>query len=219
MVTNPNVPLSQTSLNYPSGTNLTPIGGSASSPGNGIANRNLSFTINNETEGTYYFSFLIQRSAPPNITSGVFVSGLQLQPHPGNGLARIDLGIGSDGFLRACIDGQPCNKPNYAIEEGVTYFVVARLDTAAGEDRLRVAFFNPSQQVPNSEPVWEIDRMLTLAESISTIAIRGGGSTAWDVDEIRITTTYAEATGAIPEPASLALVTGSALLILRRRSR
>src|SRR5690606_35117698 len=124
---------------YPAGVTSPTTGGSAGKSGAGVANRDLSLTIDNEAEGTYYFSFLMQRSQHPQTSGSAFMSGLQLQPINNNGHARIDIGVGSDNNLRACVGTEnPCTFASL-LSNGITYFVLGRLDVSEGNDRLRLS--------------------------------------------------------------------------------
>lgn len=98
-----------------------------------------------------------------------------------------------------------------------TFFVVLRIDFAAGANDTLSVWLNPALNAPlgtaNASGTLNLD-----SNDIGGIRLTGGSSATGVFDEVRVGTTFADVSP-IPEPATWALLAGSltALVVFRRR--
>jgi len=186
--------------------------------------RAVSFDLPSAQTGPVYFSFLgqVQTGAFFQPWVGYSAAG-GAEPQFGSGQVYMDGRGSTDAVVGTLINISPLstvNTPDLGNAKPAPIFVVAKLfkSGAGNYDRLQVVV-NPTS---TTEPgTWAGD--ITKDIQVSTLdrfAIRYGNSTpgGW-IDEIRISTTYAEAVG-VPEPSALALgLLALAGLALYRRRR
>lgn len=130
--------------------------------------------------------------------------------------SRLYLGIGGNtGNSGQIVGGTFGNNlaessTGVVVTQGTVYQVVFRIDFFAGNDQVRL-FVNPTSPVEPSVGVLKGDLDLGIFNTLGFTA-----NQKFTFDEIRLTSTYAEA---VPEPASLAVVGAGLLATLRKRRR
>lgn len=197
------------SLSYPSGVSLAPAGNAAQLDGTagdgGDISQRLSTTIDFDTNGTHYFSFLLNKT--DNATSSDFFWAM----------LRDDSQTGLD--MKAAIGSASGDVPILGLNQTTNNLLgsddllagdilfVGRIDTAAtGDDDLFLSTFGATDSVPLIEPAWDIQFSDTVTGIADTLNLSGGANTIVTFDEFRLGTTFASVTqAAVPEPSSFSV--------------
>ncbi len=191
------------SLTYPDGT--SDAGSRISEISASSATRPLASGIDFDVDGTYYYSFLVNKADAGSIDVRL-VGG-------SSGRWRIRwssteaLSIGVTSSTGATVG-------TYAADQ--TLLVVTKLQTVAtGSDTMWIKVFQPGDEVV--EPTtWDASNAVAVSGLVlDTFGIYRNAAGA-QVDAVRIGTTFADV---LPEPASLGLMTTAGLLILSRCQR
>lgn len=184
----------------------------------------LSSTINVETAGTYYFSFLYRVNAAATVSNGGFslYSGTT---------ERVQIGMGStvsnpDTMRISEVGGSSgvaITGSDSFVTGTDTIWVVGRIDTALGADSVALRFFKGADAMVAEDFTGSQSTSLSLSigANITDIRFNSGGGTnpTQQFDEFRLGATYADVT-AIPEPSSYAIFSGLlAFGLLNRRRR
>ena len=214
------------SSNWGTGTN------SITSPGltftkNGqtlVSSGNMATTVGNDV-GNF-------RQLPSTISTGTEFVSL---------LSKLDSGTGGTGYAGFSLFnggsenlfiGQIFNNTHWGLDQstgvqasnvvvdGTTHLLVAQIDYGAGaggQDRVRL-YIDPTPGLSAPDVAPAIDVSTTRSASFNQVRIQAGsGASPVDFDEVRMGTSYAGVTPAVPEPATLGLFAVAALGMLARR--
>ena len=220
----PTLATTNTSLSYPSGVALTPVGSrieltavSANNP----ANRNLGTTMSLATNGqAYYSSALFQMSAvAAERASVLFNDGTNI---------RWFYGVDASGFFSVAVD--PSNAAQrstslVSIVPDVTYLLVSKMRTntgAGGVDEVFLKIYQEGSAIvePATDLDWDLRASGNSGVNLSNVRLSFDNSAGQtnEFDELRIGTTFADV-APVPEPAAASLLALGALLAGIRRRR
>ncbi len=211
--------LASGSLSYPSSSTLFATGNKAafspSSTGERITQTMSAATIDFDTDGVYYLSFLVNKT---DGGTGSDYFWLQLE---GSGSQKGAFGLASSEVLMAQAGSGYSPGFGTAIPLGQDVLLVGKIVTSAsGLDQFMLSQFASSATVPFADPgSWAATDTAAVTGTINTLVLRKGTNASMRLDEIRVGTTWADVTH-VPEPSTLMICLGTlAGLAWRRRRR
>lgn len=173
------------------------VGGAMLKDGKGTAVRPLSTPLRLDTDAVYYMSFLLRKSreAPTGATQygSVSLRSSDLANFENN---RLVFGMSSENYIiMTHNDHQVVSAPQLML--GESYFYVAKI--VAGEsdpDQVLLRVYGPSEKVGSSEPFsWSaVSRPQSDDTVFSNLVVFVGGDAAFQVDEVRVGSTWASVT-------------------------
>lgn len=209
-------------LSYPTGSNMTATGNQVAieggRTGEDIVTRTLGSALNFDGAGnTYYLSFLIRKDQTAATGNEYFWMTLEESAS-----MRAAIGIGSGENLLVGINTSTFVTSPNTISGGTDYLYVAKiLTSASGNDQYSVKVYDPSATVPWTEPgTWDRTYSAAMMGSANLLRLRAGPSGYYNVDEIRLGTSWSDVVEA-PEPSTLAMLLslgGMSLLGFRRKN-
>ncbi len=187
--------------------------------------RRFAETIDMNTNGTYFLSALIQKSADDG---GSEYLDFDLFNEAGD--SQFAFGIGSQMSLVAAGLGDTVATASGTLSLGDTYFLVMKLvtmdDSAGGNfDQIFLKLFADGDAIALDEITdWTLVGTTNenLDGALSILRLEVGEDADWLVDELRIGTEYGAVVSnlaPVPEPATLTLLLAGGLSTLRRRKR
>ncbi len=195
-------------LSYPAGWNGMPSGNRATiNGGGGAVTKSLGTTIDYDSSGTYYVSFLISKDSTPATGNEYFWMSLR----DGTAFIKTTMGIGSSenvllGYGTA--NGQ-FSISSTTVSGNTDYFYLAKIVTSGtGNDQLYAKVYDPSAPAPKTEPAsWDVTRNSNITGSASLLRLESGSAAYYTLDEILIGDRWNEVVPT-PEPSSLAILLG-----------
>lgn len=172
-------------------------GGCFLQDGIGRSSRQLATPLRMDTDAVYYMSFLFKKSrgAPPGVTQYGSVSFRSSDPSRFSD-DRILFGMSSENYIiMGHDDQQVLNAPQ--LLTGETYFYVAKIVAGKTDpDQVLLRVFSPHERVDNSEPLsWNcVSRPHDNDTIYTNFFIYVGGDAAFQVDEVRIGSTWKSVT-------------------------
>jgi hypothetical protein len=189
--------------------NYTPIGGTQ---------RQLSTSHAMTTGTVLYLSYLVRLDGDGWLALKLQNGPASAGDTPGRSMITGLDSRGSGGYIGGA--SAPTIYYDFGYTQGGTVYVVAKMVGDPDNNRWinSGSFYESPTAVPTTEPgAYMIEYGLAVganASPVDSINIWGNGS--WQVDEIRIGTTYADVV--VPEPITLTLLgLGSVLMFLKRR--
>lgn len=188
------------------------IGGAAAGTGN--INRSFTTSIDTDTEGVWYVSFLLQRTGWV-ATSGSDFAYLEF---PWN--AKADWGVASNDKFNTANIGDSAEAPGANTSDVV--FIVGKLVTHAPgtPDQIFLKAYTTGSSIERAETAnWTIVGGSEDGSGINTTLRLAAGTLAGyqaTFDEIRIGTTWADVVP-VPEPATALLLAAGMCSLLKRR--
>ena len=138
-----------------------------------------------DVSGTMYLAFLTQSDAYPS-----WGAAIQLYKDSGTEVLGIGRRGGTDSFSTfSNVSSSASVTFNGAPLDDQTHLIIAKIDYKANADDNITFYFDPDLSKPESEQAPESITTCTGNAAFNTLRIRNGGS-AWNVDEIRLGTTW-----------------------------
>ncbi len=160
--------------------------------------RQLERPLSVESDNAYFVSFLLQSDCQPGKSGRFFEMSLSGEGSSKGQRARrgIAFGFSSDGlpFIKS---GGSIEQAAPPIEDGVTYFCVAKmLVSAEGNVQTSYRVFRPGESIDAAEPsVWTCTGSTGQVDSsVSHIRFSVGAEGAYGIDELKIGTTWQSVT-------------------------
>jgi sialidase-1 len=190
--------------------------------------RDLATKIDLNANGTTYFSLLLRnQDSSPGPTNNNFT--LELRDNSGTPHAAIGISSAFQFIVGYLGDSSEGTDPG-TVERNTSYFLVAKIvsmdDQSGGNyDQIFLKVFKSGVDgIPDTDNAmpWTVAGLTTenSVGLIDRIAMIGGLETTWQVDELRIGTTFGSvASNMIPEPSAAAISVGIAGACLIRRSQ
>jgi sialidase-1 len=167
------------------------------SGGDRSLSRELSTTIDLDSNQTYYVSLLVRHDSDSSDVEGdsealrvSLLSGVD---------SKVSFGFQGDESLYAGLNGSNVSSSSNFLTKDVSHFLVFKLvasddSNVTNTDQVFASAFASGQTVPAAEGAlnWMVasDFSLNLQDSLDRILISSGSAATWVVDELRIGTSY-----------------------------
>jgi len=142
-------------------------------------------------DGVHYFSLFIRADADgadlgsQEFLDIDFISG---------GNTPIAFGVGSnENFAVNLAESGAVSSASDAMAMETTYFLLAKVEAkSSGDDSLQLAWYDNVDDVPDQETAitWGLEKTGSLSGIIDSIRIEGGANATWNVDALRIGSTF-----------------------------
>ena len=221
------IPLTATSLTYPSGSTLTSTGGAVGGTfAYGCAYsdwRSLSNSVDLGEDGTFYMSALFSKTDSVRYISEMLI-GLDVSTSPTNSSAYLAFGFSAADSedqwknIRVCLKTDTGEVTGETLTIGSTYMMVVKVVTSAsGDDVATLAIYEAGTDTVAAEPItWDLTSSFDSDEILTYLNLYAMYCDTSHVDEFRMGSTWQDVTG-VPEPATLTLLGLGALTLIRRR--
>lgn len=106
---------------------------------------------------------------------------------------KASFGVGSRENFVAAIGTNTASGPDNDMIVGTSYYVLAKIVASdAGDDEILLTWYNDAGDLPGNEDAigWQVSKSADLGGMIDSIQIAAGANATWNVDGLRIGTTF-----------------------------